>query len=625
VHKQKPSVKGWAAERAAEKLNRGLIAVPIEGRVYLGWRLLREDPSDAAFNVYRQSGSEIPVKLNKAPVAATTDFIDESPPAEKCNYWVVPVTKGKEGGPSEKASVGSMQEKNGLYYTSIRLRGDYRPGKIAIADLNGDGSYDFVIRQPELSIDPGVGGPDLTGTTYKIEAYLSDGTFLWRKDLGLGIEPGIWWSPMVVYDLDGDGKAEVALKTAPGYLNRVGGRIRTGPEYCSVLDGMTGRELAVTNWLPRDSRLGDYNRINRNQIGIAYLDGKTPCLIVARGTYRLMMAEAYEYTRGRLRKLWYWEGDQEEPVIRGQGAHTMIAADVDGDGREEVILGSCVLDDNGTCLWSTGLGHPDSVFVTDIDPLRPGLEILYGLEVGHETNGICQVDAATGGIIWGIQQRTYHIGGAMTADIDPCMPGLECWGREDSKGGSDARYMFSASGRLMAAGDRVPGTANWVFWDADLLRENVDRGTFDRNDPNIAAPFRSRATQGGDQSQPRRMRTRNAPPRLDPNDPNAVRFRQMMNRPFNIVKYGGKVVTRGIEGRIMAVADILGDWREEIITVLPGELRVYTTTIPAADRRVCLMQDAVYRSMIAGLTSGYAQTPVTGYYLGAPPAASGIE
>jgi rhamnogalacturonan endolyase len=334
-HKDKPLVKGWAKVRVEEKMDRGIIAMPTkDGNVYVGWRLLKTDPEGTSFNLYRSGKDGKAVRLNKEPIATTTDFVDDKPlSGEDATYWVGPVAKGREGTASEKTTVKGDADRSKLYYTSIKFKGDYRPQKIAIADLNGDGKYDFVIKQPEQGVDPGVGGPDTTGLTYKVEAYLSDGTFLWRKDLGQGIEPGIWWSPIMVYDLDGDGKAEVALKTAPMDLKREGGRIRTGPEYCSILNGMTGKEITRVDWPPRDPRLGDYNRTNRNQIGVAYLDGKTPCLLVARGTYRLMMVDAYTYKNKKLKKLWHWEGDDETPIIRGQGAHTMTAVTVTGGMR----------------------------------------------------------------------------------------------------------------------------------------------------------------------------------------------------------------------------------------------------------------------------------------------------
>ncbi|MHB1034813.1 MAG: rhamnogalacturonan lyase family protein [Pirellulales bacterium] len=567
-HKDKPKVVGWAERRIDEKLNRGLLAMPArDGKVYLSWRLLKSDAAGTGFDVYRSVGGGPTEKLNSQPVTATTDFTAERPAATAgVVYWVQPVVEGRQLEPSERVAA-----KDQPYYASIKFQGPYTAQRIAVADLDGDGGYDFVIKQPSQGIDP-AGRPNTSGLTYKLEAYRGDGTFLWRKDLGPGIEPGIWYSPFVVYDFDGDGKAEVAVKTGPADARNAAGRVTAGPEWCSILDGMTGKEITRADWPPRDPRLGDYNRTNRNQMGMAWLDGKTPCLLVARGTYKLMVVDAYQYHGGKLSRLWHWEGDDETPIIRSQGAHGMHAADVDDDGRDEVVLGSCVLDDNGTCLWSAGLGHPDKCFVSDIDPTRPGMEIFYAIEPWHDDGmGVCLVEAKTGKTIWSLGRRTEHMGDDMVADIDPAVPGLECFASEDSKGGSRERYLFSAAGKLLATGADVPGCRNWLYWDGDLVRETIGGG-------------------------------------------------RGFGRGLSIVKYKGPTLASGIEGAVMMMADLAGDWREELVTILPGELRVYATTIPAQDRRVCLMQDPVYRAEVAHRSMGYEQSPVPGYYLGTPAA-----
>jgi hypothetical protein len=597
-HAEKPRVTGWAGQRIEEKLNRGLMAKPNDkGQVYLGWRLLKSDPEGVAFNVYRSDGAGAPVKLNSRPVSVTTDFIDERTSASRERaYFVRPVIEGKELAPSERVTLrattrppeggttnipeggttnipergttNSLAGENPFYF-SIKFQGNYMPQKIAAADLNGDGAYDFVIKQPLQGIDP-AGQPNRAGLTYKLEAYLSDGTFLWRKDLGAGIEPGIWYSPFVAYDFDGDGKAEVAVKTGPEDAREADGRVRQGPEWCSILDGLTGAERARADWPPRDPRLGDYNRTNRNQMGVAYLDGKTPCLLLARGTYKLMVVDAYQYHDRKLERLWRWEGDDETPIIRSQGAHNMHAADVDADGRDEIVLGSCVIDDNGTCLWSSGLGHPDKTYVTDVDPTRPGLEIFYAVEPHHDDGmGVCLLDARTGATIWKIDRPTKHVGDGMVADIDPSRPGLECWAAEDPKGGSRDRYMFGADGKPFGEQADVPDCRNWAFWDADLLREIVAGG----------------GGRGG-------------------------------FRGASIAKYKGPTLAPALDGAVAMIADLLGDWREEIVTVRPGELCIYTTTIPATDRRVCLMQDPIYRADVAHRSMGYDQSPAPSYYLG---------
>jgi rhamnogalacturonan endolyase len=429
-----------------------------------------------------------------------------------------------------------------------------------------------VIKQPGGRVDPGVWRK--SPETFKLEAYLSDGTFLWRKDLGWNIELGIWYSPFIVYDFDGDGKAEIAVKTAPSepvYRDSIG-KVFDGPEYISILNGMTGEETTRANWPERSPRFGDYNRNNRNQLGMAYLDGKTPCLLVCRGTYRLMVVDAYQFHNNKLEKLWRWDGDEENPVVRSQGAHSLHTVDLDNDGRDEIVLGSAVLDDNGTLLFSAGVGHPDKCFVTDIDPNRPGMEIFFANEVWHDSLGVSMVDARTGQPIWNIGHHTQHVGEGMVADILPQHPGLECFAGESAKAGFDYEYLLTANGERLEHTGKMPTFDNWLFWDADKLRESVVY-----------------------------------PPRED----GAPR-----SRTYSIAKFRGNTLTSDIEGMVTMIADLAGDWREELITVMPGELRIYTTLIPATDRRICLMQDPLYRSDVVHRSMGYAQSPVTTYYLG---------
>lgn len=552
---RKPKVQGYAKERVKEKLDRGLVALPMDGgRIYIGWRLLAEDPPDIGFNLYRRTEQGVK-KLNDRPMTRTTDFVDEHPvPSQRNRYFIRPVIDGKEG-PSSKEAWAIPSEK-GRNFISIKLQGNYTFQKCGIADLDGDGDYDFVIKQPNFNVDPYVRYWRPSPGTYKIEAYLNDGAFLWRYDLGWAIEQGIWYSPYVVYDLDGDGRAEICLKTGRGDPRDEEGKVRSGPEYLTILDGMTGRVKAQTDWPSREGFLS-YNHASRNQMCIAYLDGKTPSLIVERGTYGLIKVVAYQLQDGKLTELWRWSSDEEGPLYRGQGAHSMHAADVDGDGRDEIFLGSAVLDDNGCGLWSTGLGHPDHHYVGDIDPSHPGLEVYYGMETRQAQNGCCLVDAKTGRILWGISWPTRHVHSrGICADIDPDSPGRECYSSDtDAQKRSERRWLFSAQGEILR------DDLNWGFglltvhWDADPQKELI--------------------------------------------------------RGKHIFNYKGKDYGKVFEGKVVAIADVVGDWREELIVSLPGELRIYTTTIPARDRRVCLMQDRLYRMDVVVQSMGYTQSPMT--------------
>lgn len=565
----RPKVTGWAKTRVAEKLGRGMLALPLEGdRVYLGWRLLSNDPAGVAFNVYRAAGRGRPVKLNDAPLTRTTDFTADQPtPALDSAYWVRAVVAGKEQAPSAQAFL--PRSPAAKPYLAVKLQGDYSAQAAGVGDLDGDGSLEVVIRQPAVSIDPGDGYWERGQDTYKLEAYRLDGTFLWRKDLGWGIEPGIWYAPYVVYDLDGDGCAEVAAKTSEGDPRGSDGRVASGPEYLTIFDGKTGKVRTRTPWLSRQGYGGGltgYNLASRNQLGLAYLDGKTPCLLVARGTYNAMNVAAYQVRAGKLERLWQWSNREEDGTWRGQGAHWMHAGDVDEDGRDEVLLGATALDDDGKGLWNAGLGHPDFFYLGDLDPARPGLEVSYFIEPPRPRDGVCMVDARTGKIIWGLGEQSYHVGAGMTADIDPTHPGCEVWGNEDGKGdpqgnnygGAPPRWLFSAQGEVLARGAAVPSVSA-VYWDADSQRE-------------VLAGNR-------------------------------------------VEKYRGQVVTQGLEGSQLAWGDFLGDWREEIITSVPGELRLYSTTVPATDRRACLLQDPIYRTDVAHVTMGYPKPPTPGRFL----------
>ena len=344
-----------------------------------------------------------------------------------------------------------------------------------------------------------------------------------------------------------------------------------------VLDGMTGQEIDRVDWPERNDRYGNLIRQNRNQMGVAYLDGKTPFILAARGTYKLMVVDAWMLKNGKLERAWRWDGDEENPIVRSMGAHSMVTADVDGDGRDEVMLGSCMLDDNGTLLWSSGLGHSDKAYLCKLHPDREGMQVFMVSEPKKEDGrGVSVVDAATGKLIWSIGHTTYHVGDGMVTDFDPAHPGLECFASEDRKGGSTDRYLLTADGKkLQVAQDEIPGCRNWIWWDADLLRETF-KGDNNR--------WGAGSSSGG--------------------------------RSQSIWKWKGEILTENIKGDILLMADMEGDWREELITALPGELRIYRTDIPATDRRVTLMQDALYRSYVAHRSMGYPQAPVPSYYLG---------
>jgi rhamnogalacturonan endolyase len=535
---------------SAEKLDRGLVALPMaNGRVYLSWRLLESDPAHVGFQVLR---SEQPAQTGRVitaqPVTDSCNFIDDKADGKTWYYRVQP-----EPAPATLASGKPASTVNSPSpFVRIKLRGKYRPQKVGLADLDGDGALDYLIKQPDFNADPyqQPGYWKKSEDTYKLEAYQHDGTFMWSYDMGWAIEEGVWYSPMIVYDLDDDGKAEVICKAGEGDPREITGHVRSGSEYIVLLDGLTGK---IKNKLPWPSREGftDYNYYSRNLLGIAYLDGQHPSLIVVRGTYTLIKVEAYDAS---LELIWRWEASGAYEKFRGKGMHGLHAADLDEDGRDELILGSAVLDDNGQPLWNRPVGHPDICYVADIDPGRPGLEIFFGIEPRQRSNAVCLVEGRTGRMIWGNPEPTVHVHGqGMVGDIDPNQPGMECFAGE-AKGGTNY-WLYSASGKRLSSQSLGELSPKAVYW-------------------------------------------------LDGPTKVIVRGGSIMNYP------GSKVGE--ISGRVVAIADCLGDWREEIITALEGELRVYSTLAPSNSRRICLMQDRLYRSDVAMQTMGYFYPPQLG-------------
>jgi rhamnogalacturonan endolyase len=542
-----------AVAGGAEKLDRGLVALrDLDGSVFLSWRLFKEDPQDITFRLTRRN----PTGAEASRVALTeqghrnTHVVDREPGAEPRLYELF--TCDSEGDAGRLAASLRIEQPGALKpYISIRLDGDYDFQKVGVGDLTGDGALEFIIKQPNFNTDPyqrpGYWKPSTT--TYKIEAYRLDGTMLWRHDMGWSIEAGVWYSPWIVYDVDGDGRAEVYCKAGEGDPRDEKGLVQTGPEYLIKLDGRTGEVLAKTPWLTRDG-YPEYNYYCRNFLVVAYLDGKTPSVVMQRGTYNLIKAQALDKD---FKTLWYWDSDQEERRYRGQGSHGLIAADVTGDGRDELVLGAAVLDGRGKGLWTLEMGHPDICYVADIDPANPGLEIFYGFEVRRQTAGMCVVDAATGRILWAHDEPTFHLHGqGMVGDVLAEHPGMEVFAGERDY---NKRWLYSSTGKLIEFREGGTLSPRPLWWDGDPQKEVIFGNT--------------------------------------------------------IGKWNGPAIQQ-IEGRVIAVLDCLGDHREEVITCLPGELRIYSTTIPTSDRRPCLLQDRMYRMGVVAQTMGYYYPPQLG-------------
>lgn len=575
---------GWAVERIEEKPDRGLTAlVTADGGIYLGWRLLKSDPADTAFHVYRRAAGEAAsVRLTAVPLTRATDFSDTAAPRDRDLVYTVRAVVGDRelaDSPTVTVAAGSAPQN----YRALKLRPDVTSIALAaIGDLDGDGVYDFVVKHPGGGKDPG--RIAVNRDTYKFDGYNGrTGAFMWRIDLGWNVDMGIWWTPLVVRDLDGDNKAEVVLRTKP-YAATLDaalpgartGNVLEGPEWVSVFDGETGREVDKADWIELQSvqHWGDNtgNRASRHLLGTAYLDGKTPAILVARGTYGVMKVDAWTFENKKLRKLWRWTNERAPFLYHGQGQHSLKVGDIDGDGRDEIINGSLAIDPDGRTRWSSGLGHGDRFYLTDIDPARPGLEIAYVIEEAHAQLGLHVRSARHGDLHWGAREPNLDnaIDQCAVGDIDPRFRGMEVWANKGLK-----QLFYTARGEPIPG--PVPPTSELVWWDADRLREQL-----------YTAP-RSADGDGGDRFA------------------RAVgKWRDGAHAPL----------TTGLRGTVQHVADILGDWREEIVTFADGELRIYSTTIPANDRRVCLMQDPIYRHDVTHRSMGYAHVPQLSYYLG---------
>ena len=592
------------SQRQMESLGRGMIAINQgDGKVYVGWRMLGTDPSDIAFNLYRSANGGSPVKLNKQTLVKTTDFIDTGRDSLKSNaYFVKAVVKGKEIETSKSFVLKANSP--AVPYLSVPLQtpAGYNPGDASVADLDGDGEYEIVLHQSGRGRDNSQAG--LTDPPI-LEAYKLDGTLLWRINLGRNIREGAHYTQFMVYDLDGDGIAEVACKTADGTIDGKGkvigdstkdyrdqrGMILKGPEFLTVFNGLTGAEIHTTSYNPprHPTKLdpkpeelreiwgdGNGNRSDRFLAAVAYLDGVHPSLLMCRGYYTRTVIAAWDLKNGKLSQRWVFDSDssEENRPFRGQGNHNLSVADVDDDGKDEIVYGQMTLDDNGKGLYTTRIGHADALHVSDLDPSRPGLEV-FSIQERFGDAGANFRDARTGEVIW--KKASVQAGDdgegpgrGLSLDVDPRYKGFESW-----VAGANITGMFDVKGNKIA--ERTPAVNFGIFWDADMLSEILNSTTVGKWDyTNQKTDIILNAAQ------------------------------------YNCVHNNGTKSTPALS------ADILGDWREEVMyrTRDGKELRIFSTTIPAANRFYTFMHDPQYRLSIAWQNVAYNQPPHTSFYIG---------
>jgi rhamnogalacturonan endolyase len=550
--------------------------------------------------------------LNDVPLTGPTHYFDRGIDLGRgAAYFMRPVIGGQEREPTPPFRLPANASAQPYLSVPIQPPPGYHANDCSVGDLDGDGEYEIVVHMVGRGRDNSQGG---VTTDPIFHAYKLDGTRFWEINLGKNIREGAHYTQFMVYDLDGDGRAEMVCKTADGTVDGRGkvigdaaadhrtqpaapaeakanptsqqvrrrgdrsGFVLSGQEYLTVFDGLTGAALTTVDFLPprggNGSGWGDSsgNRVDRFLACVAYLDGQRPSVVMCRGYYTRAVLAAWDWRSGKLTSRWVFDTEEGQPgnaEYRGQGNHNLTVADVDGDGKDEIIYGACVIDDNGLGLYSTKLGHGDAMHVTDHDPARPGLEV-WSIHENERSiagkPGATFRSAATGEVYFSALAGQ-DVGRGTAADIDPRHPGSEMW---TNNGG-----LWNAKGILIGNRPRVANMAIW--WDGDLLRELLDGVNISKWDYE-----------------------------------NEQETRLFSGRDVGLAS------NNGTKSNPCLSADILGDWREELVARSADgeEIRIYTTTIPTEHRLPTLMHDPHYRLSVAWQNVAYNQPPHTGFHLG---------
>ncbi|WP_373921812.1 rhamnogalacturonan lyase [Streptomyces sp. T12] len=574
-----PQTAHAATARQVERLDRGLTSVHTGSGNLVSWRWLATDPNDVAFNVYRGG-----TRLNSSPLTTSTNYLDAGAP-DSADYTVRAVVNGIEQAPSEHA----LQFRTG--YKDVPISpppGGTSPGNspytyeandASVGDLDGDGALDIVLKwQPTNAKDNSQSG--YTGNTI-VDGIKLDGTRLWRIDLGRNIRSGAHYTQFQVYDYDGDGKAEVAMKTADGTKDGTGavigsssadhrnssGYVLSGPEYLTMFNGQTGRAMQSVEYVPARGTVSSWgdsygNRVDRFLAGTAYLDGSRPSVIMARGYYTRAVIAAWDWRNGQFTRRWTFDSNANSGYA-GQGNHQLSVADVDGDGKDEVVYGAMAVDDNGNGLWTTRNGHGDAMHVGDLDPSRPGLEE-FKVDEDSSKPSSWMADARTGQILWSTPAGGDN-GRGVSGDIWSGSAGAESWS-------SLVSGVRNPKGAVVAS--RKPGSSNFLaWWDGDTTRELLDGTHIDKY-----------GTSGD----------------------------------TRLLTGSGVHSNNGTKSTPSLSGDILGDWREEVIwpTSNNTALRIYSTPYQTNTRITTLLHDTQYRTALAWQNTAYNQPPHPSFFIG---------
>ncbi|MGW4733790.1 rhamnogalacturonan lyase [Streptomyces shenzhenensis] len=572
-----------ATARQVEALDRGVVSVHTDSGNLVSWRWLGTDPDTVSFNVYRAG-----TKVNPTPITGATDYFHAGAPAQ-ADYTV----RALVGGVEQPDSVHAIQFRAGYKDVPISppaggttpdgVAYTYEASDASVGDLDGDGQLDLVLKwQPTNAKDNSQSG--YTGNTI-VDGVKLDGTRLWRVDLGRNIRSGAHYTQFQVYDYDGDGRAEVAMKTADGSVDGTGavigsasadhrnssGYVLSGPEYLTMFDGQTGRAMQSVDYVPARGTVSSWgdsygNRVDRFLAGTAYLDGSRPSLIMARGYYTRTVIAAWDWRGGAFTRRWTFDTNSSTNSGRGydgQGNHQLSVADVDGDGRDEIVYGAMAVDDNGNALWTTKNGHGDAMHVGDLDPSRAGLEEFKVDEDGSKPSSYL-ADARTGQIIWSTPANGDN-GRGVAGDIWAGSAGAEAWS-------SAVSGIRGPQGNVVAS--RKPSSTNFLsWWDGDPVRELLDGTHIDKY--GTSADTRLLTGSG-------------------------------------VHANNGTKATPALSG------DILGDWREEVIwpTGDNTALRIYSTPYETGTRITTLLHDTQYRTALAWQNTAYNQPPHPSFFIG---------